>query len=561
MRRTLAAVACVIAILGLVAPPVFAQVPAPKVTITGLFDQITSAGANFYDGNFVRTADREWYARTRFRPDMEFAVGRTKAVLGIEFDITYGNTGVCGAGPGKTIVSGGAGAVTAPCPGEKPGATASAGLNTDVTGIFEVKWMYTEFDLTGKDSLLPFIPVATVARAGLQPFATLGSYRATYAAGDFAGISAVSTFAPNLKSNLAFVMVEDELATTIRGTTNPVGGTRITRGKDYAVIASPELTPFKGLDIKPVYSYFHAEGTTSNQARRSAANVGSLGGNIAGAAALGGSGVGRIFGDPLFEENRHTVGLDARWRAGPFSFDPTVMYQWGNRDSLGLNSEREKSDVSAYLIDLQGGFQAGPLLLEARAIYSTGNNARDNLAKSIRYYEPLDLDTNYYITWAQIFALGVDYFNGSTMNGMAQNVGYDRYGRAQLGGRATYSLTPALAIYGIVSPTWTAKKVDTDTGSNGTIRTTLRQGSAKTNSWVEGDSRFLGTELDLGTTWRFAPNVAFDLVGGYLFAGHALDVTECQASSIAAPACPAGQLVKRDAKDAWTSAARVRLSF
>jgi len=54
------------------------------VTITGTFDQITSAGRNFYDGNFTRDNDHEWYAATRFRPDFEFAVGRTKAVLGID---------------------------------------------------------------------------------------------------------------------------------------------------------------------------------------------------------------------------------------------------------------------------------------------------------------------------------------------------------------------------------------------------------------------------------------------------------------------------------------------
>ena len=47
---------------------------------------------------------------------------------------------------------------------------------------------------------------------------------------------------------------------------------------------------------------------------------------------------------------------------------------------------------------------------------------------------------------------------------MTTNVGYDRYGRAGFGVRATYSLTPALAFFGVVSPTWTAEKVDTDTG-------------------------------------------------------------------------------------------------
>src|SRR5262249_49303383 len=75
------------------APLVLAQVPAPKVTITGLFDQVTSAGRNFYDGNYARDGDHEWYARTRFRPDFVFAVGRTKAVLGIELDLMYGHAG------------------------------------------------------------------------------------------------------------------------------------------------------------------------------------------------------------------------------------------------------------------------------------------------------------------------------------------------------------------------------------------------------------------------------------------------------------------------------------
>src|SRR5262249_25659295 len=84
------------------APPARAQVPAPKVTITGLFDQVTSAGRNFYDGNYSRDGDREWYARTRFRPDFEFAVGRTKAVLGIELDLMYGQGGTNDGGfPGN----------------------------------------------------------------------------------------------------------------------------------------------------------------------------------------------------------------------------------------------------------------------------------------------------------------------------------------------------------------------------------------------------------------------------------------------------------------------------
>src|SRR5215470_14798516 len=93
MRRGLVSAVFMLATVALLAPPLLAQAPTPRVTITGLFDQITAAGRNFYDGNYSRDNDREWYSRVRFRPDFEFAVGRTKAVLGLEMDLNYGQTG------------------------------------------------------------------------------------------------------------------------------------------------------------------------------------------------------------------------------------------------------------------------------------------------------------------------------------------------------------------------------------------------------------------------------------------------------------------------------------
>ena len=559
MRRFLIFAVVAVALFGVLAPPVFAQAPAPKVTITGLFDQITSAGNNFYDGNYARTSDREWYARTRFRPDFAFAVGRTKAVLGLEIDMQYGQGGATDGGfPGNVTGASGQHFAT----------NGGLDLNTDVGGIIEVKWIYTEFDLTGKDSLMPFIPVPTVARAGGQPFGTLANYKVAYANGDFGGVSAVTTFAPNLKTTFAYVMVEDENAGGNRGGALA----RTTRGDDFAIIVSAEVTPIKGLDIKPMYSYFHAEGLTSGSARRGVSNRHTAGTALAGAAAYAAGATGSfsattgaftapaggryLGGDPSLQENRHTVGFDARWRSGPFGLDPTVLYQAGYRDTQCLCPEtsaggapvvyQTRAEMSSWLFDLIGSFQTGPFLLEARAIYSTGNEARDNLAKRISYFEPLSMDASYYAGWAQLMALGVDYFAGGFLNGMAANVGYDRYGRAQLGVRGTYNVTPALALYTIFSPTWTAEKVDTDTGQAGATRTIVND-----KSFLEGDSRYLGTEIDAGTTWRFAPNTAFDLVGAYLVAGEALDITETLN----------GVATKREAKDAWIIASRIRLSF
>jgi hypothetical protein len=568
MRRSLIVVLALI-VLAIPALPAFAQAPpaappAPKVTITGTFDQITSAGKNVYDGNFARDNDREWYARTRFRPDFEFAVGRTRAVLGIELDLNYGQTGSNDGGfPGNS--SGQACGFSGGC----KGAGAAGGgldINTDVAGLFEIKWIYTEFDLTGKDSLMPFIPVLTVARAGGQPFGTIANYKIYYANGDFAGLDLYTTFTPDIKNHLAWVDVEDQLA---NGNLGANAQARTNRGKDWAIIESPEFTPFKGLDLKPMISYFHAEGTTAGASRRNAFNVRTVGGTMNGNGAFASAGppvagLGTTgSGDSSKAENRYTAGFDARWRVGAFGLDPTLSYQWGNYETQAFRNNGSvgwvRGDTSAWLFDTIASYQLGPLLLEARGTYSTGNKARDNLSLAKRYYEPIDLDTGFWSGgWLGILGLGVDYFNGGggANQGMDTNVGYDRYGRGSFGLRATYSITPAWAVYGVVSPNWTAEAVSTHTSCPALTVATSAGGCTSrvaidSQSFAKGDSNYIGTEINGGFTWRFAPNTAFDLAGYYLFAGSALDQTELLN----------GQAVKRDARDGYYVAARVRLSF
>src|SRR5262245_62903164 len=147
MRRTLAAVAAAVAVFGLAAPPVFAQAPAPapspltpKVTIVGLFDQVVSASKNVYDGNFSLSRDADWYARTRFRPDFEFAVGRVKAVLGLEIDLMYGQAAANDGGfPGNVTGIPGGGSPLQPTLGTKVNTNGALDINTDVGGMIEIK--------------------------------------------------------------------------------------------------------------------------------------------------------------------------------------------------------------------------------------------------------------------------------------------------------------------------------------------------------------------------------------------------------------------------------------
>jgi hypothetical protein len=390
-----------------------------------------------------------------------------------------------------------------------------------------------------------------MARAGGQPWATLANYKTVYANGDFAGLSTITKFTPAVSLSLAYAIVEDQIA----GGNRSAATARTSRGEDFAVIVSPEFTPFKGLSLKPLYSYFHADGVTSGGARHQVVNrrfVGSGGPNSA--ATVGG---GAPAGDSTNQEDRHTIGIDARWRVGAFGLDPSLYYQWGQRDSQAVRTNgtvgRVDTDMSSWLFDVIASYQLGPLLLEGRAIYSPGNKARDNLAQSVRYYQPLSMDGNYYGGWASILANGgVDYFNGSLLTNMGRFIGYDRYGRAQLGLRGTYSITPALSTYMWVSPTWTAEEVDTDTGATpGLGAGSFSRTIVDDQSYVEGDSRYIGTEVDLGLTWRFSPNAAIDLQGSYLFAGSALGTAEVLN----------GVHTRRDPNDAYMLAMRVRLAF
>jgi hypothetical protein len=549
MRRILLLSLALVALLGFVAPPdVLAQAtaPTPKFTITGLIDTVSSYSRNVSnaDGIFNRQ-DKEWYARNRGRFDIIGEVGPAKGVIGFEIDMGWGQAG----SNDSTIVS--AGATSATPVATQFGTTGSFDLNTDARGVIEVKWLYVEFPA-------PLIPVPTILRLGAQPFATAASYKlATYANGDFAGVNIYSTITPGLKLQLTYAQVEENLVGTgtKTGLAGPLGYTGATansqnRGDDYSYILSAEFTPFKGLDIKPMFSQFYAAGTTSGSAR----------------AGRGGINTSTAFTQPDgtsrggVNEDRFTVGVDGRFRSGPFSFNPSILYQFGNREVIApatfvpsgaVAGRRYHADISAWFIDLRGGFQLGPLLLEGLGVYTTGNSARNNTLNKVRYYQPLSTDTSYLGDWGtQLTSLGLDYLQAMN-EGAARvaypgnQIGWDKYGRMQLGAKATYALTPALSVMAGVNGHWTAEKVD-------------RNGTAVAGAGIlplfagprpQATRRYVGTEFMSVLSWRFAPGLAWDNAVGYMIMGPALDaITDPTAGP-------------RNTKDVSIVTSRVRFSF
>ena len=554
MKRTsLAVLMIALAILALAAPLAYAQAPAPKVTINGLIDNVTSYSQNIsnYNTGLFNRGDSMWYYRTRGRFDFIGEVGKAKGVLGIELDHVFGQAG----SNDSTIVNAGAAATTAVQTGF--GTDGSFDLNTDSRGIIEIKWLYVEFPV-------PLIPIPTTARLGAQPFGAASTYKlCVYTCSDFPGVNITSQITPNVKFLGTFIQMEENLTGT--GTKNNLAGPfgisqTQNRGDDVAGIISFEITPFKGLDLKPMISAMYMQGTTNGNARQGRGGLDTS----TSFTGPGGVSLGNM------DEHRYTVGLDTRLRMGPFSLDPTVMYQWGDRTSFApagfapsgtIAGRKYTPDISAWFFDVRGGFQLGPLLIEGLAMYTTGNTRRNNALGhgttdgTIRYFQPMTTDTGYLADWGtSLSSLGIDYLNawneaGGRIAYPGVSIGWDKYGRIQLGAKATYAITPTLSVMAGANGHWTAEKVDRNgtpiAGAGLLPEFATANGGPQTRS----SSRYVGTELMAQISWRFADGLAWDNQFGYMFMGKALDgVTDPTAGP-------------RNTNDPFMLTSRVRFTF
>ncbi len=607
MRRILFLSLALVAVLGFVAPPdVSAQAaaPAPKFTITGLIDNVGTWTQNMStsDLNVNRNKDHQMYGRTRGRFDIIGEVGAAKGVFGFEIDSTWGQTGFIDSNNGPGCFTAASGAVT--CGSVGTGSESSFDINTDTQGNFQIKWVYVEFPL-------PLVPFSSIVRLGGQPFATAANYKlATYANGDFAGVNLYTTISPTFKLQMTYVAVDENLLgkgafgpfingtnanaatlqnkcifnNTATGVTTVASGAQCvaqSRGDNWALIGSPEITVMKGLDIKPMFSTLFINGLTNANTRQGRGGVSILnGGPFAptnsvnangspGVAGADGAGTG-------VHEYRHTVGVDARWRSGPWSVDPTFLYQFGTQakwnqggiaSAYGTAGTRQSADIKAWLADVRASYQLGPLLLSALAMATSGQDAKSNPYKSIRYFTPLDTDTSYLADWGtQIMSLGVDYYQmiGAT-SGSGSNpgnaIGWDKYGRVVAGAKASYALTPALTVGAGVTPNWTVNKTDTDAFivTGGGLQPSFVCRKTGQTCRPQGERTFLGTEFNLALTYRFAPGLVFDWAFGYMMSDNAMSHRYIASDYNAGAGAP----VRKDigVQPIAISTARVRFSF
>ena len=558
MRKSVVVVTAVLVVLGMLAPPSFAQAPAPKVTINGLVDFVTSA---YMNGAFQSQAGtispnqpdvslgnkkRGWYSRERGVFTLTGEVGRVKGVWAIELDFENGAS--------NFNASSQPGSLTTVRP-THTGTSAPFDLDTDIQGAVETKWLYLEAPVTGQGSLLPFIPVTTIGRFGGQPWRGHFYKPGILVFGDFPGVNLETRWAPNVKSTLTFVQISEALDRFIAPN----------QKDSIAFLASLEVDVFKGLTIKPTYAYGEWDGGNCGTTNHGTIGYGGYNPNTNCPAVVAGT----VAGPGLVGRNirRHYLGGDVRWTSGPFSIQPTFIYLLGEQEVLNRNGVVNDIDIRSFIVDTIAGFRTGPVLIETRIAYTPGTDANHDVQNAgggtIRTYQPLSSGTGYMSGWTEIWRSGVDYFEGLLVNrgGLAlrESPSYDKYGRIFFGIAADYALTPALTLTGITNVSWTDTRVDTKgtTAATTGLTPTGITGALRGNPFTGGKERYLGNEWAVRLTYRFAPNVVFDVAAAALITGDALNAQRTPTGF----GCVTDGVLTCQSRNVYKTSARIRVTF
>ncbi len=567
MRKFVVAIVAVVVTVAMLAPPSFAQAPAPKVTINGLVDFVTSAYKNMSHNTGVPgqpdvtdASEKGWYSRERGVFTITGEVGRVKGVWAVELDFVNGAGNFnASSQPGSMTTVGVA----------APGTSANFDLDTDVQGAVETKWLYLETPVTGPGSLLPFIPVTTIARMGGQPARGHDYKPGVLLSGDIPGVTLETTWAPNMRSTVTYVQISEALDRALA----------LNQKDDNAIVASVEVDVFKGLTVKPTFAYAFWDGGNCGTANLGTEGRGGYNPNSncpALATPLTSGQVAATPGNVGRNITRYYLGGDLRWTMGPFSLQPTFIYLLGKQEVGPRGSQPggpragqlNDVDIRAFLFDTIAGFRTGPLLIETRIMYTPGVGANNDVQNAgggtIRTYQPINSGFNYMAGWSEIWKSGIDYTAGLLVGRggltLRQGPSFDKYGRIMAILAADYSLTPALTVRGITNVSWTDTAVDTK-GTFVATATGITPSGITTagNPFTGGKERYLGNEWILALTYRFAPNMAFDFAASTLITGPALNIQRA-GSALAGP-CATDGVPTCQSRDVYKASARFRVTF
>ena len=202
----------------------------------------------------------------------------------------------------------------------------------------------------------------------------------------------------------------------------------------------------------------------------------------------------------------------------------------------------------------------GPLNLQARIMYHPGSGgpAPDQQRRRHQLFQPINSGFGYMAGWTDIQTGGIDYITsmgvGSTEGLVLRSIAELRQVRADLPRRRRRLLADAALVFTwLGNIAWTANKVNTQSlfSTIGLIPCPAVPSAVRDRYGHPCTSNGRGTEQlprhgsrRWALTYRFAPNVALDLVGAYLWSGRRLQQRGHRRQAVIGPSV-------RDADDVW----------
>jgi hypothetical protein len=482
------------------------------------FDQNTSD----QDLDMTRNDDQIFFARERVRLFFDFiASDDLRGVLGLEIDSIYGAPRFNRAGS-RCVLS--TGVYSAEQCGFRNG--------IDINAL-EIKNLYVDFRI-------PQLPIGNRWQIGGIPADVTPLHPYLLYTIDAGGGSVKLDFSDQVSLLLHYIQLEEDVDRF-------AGSTKL--GEDYIAGATLMLRPISGLDLHLLGVFGHLQAPY-------------------GPTLLIGTGpFNGITGDAtnVTTEDRYYIGFDARYRLGDLSLEPSFLYLLGTRKFCTPGSLTNTEGVvirctsaptgsknipfNAFEAQFVAQYTVGSWLGAAKFAYTSGNAANDDINNTgigkkseVKGFRPLGID-GYHIfgEWFEILGRSEVDSTGSAAFLRPGKLGtFNALGWMVAGAKAEYSATDRLVLEGSIGGFWTAEKT--------ACPALLRVGSLSGPCAVPpldftGNSRYAGTEIDVGLRYAILPGLYWTPRFGWAFMGDAWKVQD------------------RSVQDAWTLANRIIYVF
>jgi len=495
------AVRCMVllVVVGLAAAPAFAA----ELRVTGFFDNVFprwDSNMSNFDLDPTRNQDQVTWGRARTRMFFNFiASDDLRGVFALEIDQAYG-------APARSY---GGGCVT----GTGAYANESCGFDNGIdNNVLELKQLYVDFRI-------PQLPVGNRWRIGGLPFSVTPLHDLILYSMDAGGGDVRFTFSDQVSLMLYYVQLEEDLDRF-------QGSPKL--GEDYITGGTLMLKPVSGLDLHLVGIYNHGQNP--------------FGGSLT-------SGSGPFNGvqtDSLnvTTESRYYLGFDSRYRIGNTTLEPGFFYLLGTRKFTSATAaatgvgDIDYSGIQAHFIAYHN---MGPWLFGGKFVYSSGNNANDDLNnrgignKEDIGFRYLGVDTSHnYGLWFELLGKSdVDSTGQQTFRRMGETAKLDRFGWMGGGGKVEYKYTDKLILLGAAGAFWTDKtpgcpavlRVGSITGPCAGPNNSSGQPALN----FTGDSKFVGWEVNAGLRYTIMPGLTWTPLLAYADYGGALDTNNRKA--------------------------------